>query len=41
MKTRGFEVCKGYEDKDINLPCRKTKFSAGYDIECCEDTVVP
>ena len=41
MKTRGFEVCKGFEEKDINLPARKTKFSAGYDIECCEDTVVP
>ena len=41
MKTRGFEVCKGFEDKDINMPRRKTKFSAGYDIECCEDTVVP
>ena len=41
MKTRGFEVCKGFEDKDINLPVRKTKHSAGYDIECAEDTVVP
>ena len=41
MKTRGFEVCKGFEDKNINLPYRKTKFSAGYDIECAEDTVVP
>ena len=41
LKKRGFEVCKGYEDKDINLPVRKTKFSAGYDIECAEDTVVP
>ena len=28
MKTRGFEVCKGYEDKDIHLPVRKTKHSA-------------
>ena len=41
MKTRGFEVAKGFEDKDINMPVRKTKYSAGYDIECCEDTVVP
>ena len=41
LKVRGFEVCKGYEDKDINLPVRKTKYSAGYDIECAEDTVVP
>ena len=41
MKTRGFEIAKGFEDKDINLPVRKTKYSAGYDIECAEDTVVP
>jgi dUTP pyrophosphatase len=41
LKVRGFEICKGFEDKDINLPVRKTKFSAGYDIECAEDTVVP
>ncbi|MBR2679084.1 MAG: dUTP diphosphatase [Bacilli bacterium] len=41
MKTRGFEIAKGFEDKEINLPVRKTKYSAGYDIECAEDTVVP
>jgi dUTP pyrophosphatase len=41
LKKRGFEICKGYEDKGINLPVRKTKFSAGYDIECAEDTLVP
>ncbi len=41
LKVRGFEVCKGFEDKEINLPVRKTKFSAGYDIECAEDTIVP
>ena len=41
MKTRGFEIAKGFEDKDINLPVRKTKHSAGYDVECAEDTVVP
>jgi dUTP pyrophosphatase len=39
--TRGFEVAKGFEDKDINLPIRKTKYSAGYDIEAAEDVVVP
>ena len=26
---RGFEVVKGYEDKSINLPVRKTKYSGG------------
>lgn len=41
MKTRGFEIAKGFEDKDINLPVRKTKYSAGYDVECAEDTTVP
>lgn len=40
-KTRGFEIAKGFEDKNINLPVRKTKYSAGYDIEAAEDTVVP
>ena len=40
-RLRGFEVAKGFEDKGINLPVRKTKYSAGYDIEAAEDTVVP
>lgn len=40
-KVRGFEIAKGFEDKEINLPIRKTKFSAGYDVEAAEDTVVP
>ena len=40
-KVRGFEVAKGFEDKNINLPVRKTKYSAGYDIEAAEDTVIP
>ena len=40
-KIRGFEVAKGFENKEINLPVRKTKFSAGYDVEAAEDTVVP
>ena len=40
-KVRGFEVAKGFEDKGINLPVRKTKNSAGYDIEAAEDCVVP
>ena len=40
MKTRGFEIAKGYEDQDIHLPVRKTKYSAGYDIEAAEDIVV-
>lgn len=41
MHSRGFEIAKGFEDKNINLPERKTKFSAGYDIEAAEDIVIP
>ncbi len=41
MRKRGFEIVKGYEDKDIHIPVRKTKYSAGYDIEAAEDTVIP
>ena len=40
-KVRGFEIAKGFENKGINLPERKTKYSAGYDIEAAEDTVIP
>ena len=40
-RLRGFEVAKGFEDKNINLPIRKTKYSAGYDIEAAEDVVIP
>jgi len=38
--NRGFEIAKGFEGENINLPVRKTKLSAGYDIEAAEDTVV-
>ena len=40
-KVRGFEIAKGFEDKKINLPIRKTKYSAGYDIEAAEDVTIP
>ena len=40
-KLRGFEVAKGFEEKGINLPIRKTKYSAGYDIEAAEDVIIP
>mgnify|MGYP000292254754 FL=1 len=40
-KIRGFEVAKGFEDKAINLPVRKTKFSAGYDVEAAENIIIP
>lgn len=40
-KIRGFEVAKGFENMNIHLPERKTKYSAGYDVEAAEDCVVP
>ena len=40
-KIRGFEIVKGFEEKGINLPTRKTKFSAGYDFEAAEDCIIP
>ena len=40
-KVRGFEIAKGFEEKGINLPERKTRCSAAYDIEAAEDVVVP
>lgn len=40
-KTRGFEIAKGYEDKGINIPIRKTAHSAGYDVEAAEDIIIP
>ena len=40
-KVRGFEIAKGFEDKQINMPVRKTKYSAGYDIEAAEDVIIP
>lgn len=40
-KLRGFEIAKGFENKNINLPERKTKYSAGYDVEAAEDIIIP
>ena len=40
MRTRGFMVCKGFEDMDITLPKRSTKNSAGYDFSAAEDVVI-
>ena len=41
IRKRGFEVVKGYEDKGINLPVRKTKYAAAYDVEAAEEVVLP
>ena len=35
---RGFEILEGYSG--INLPTRKTAFSAGYDLEAAENVFV-
>jgi dUTP pyrophosphatase len=40
-KIRGFEICKGYEENNINLPKRQTKNAAGYDFECAKDMIIP
>lgn len=40
-RVRGFEICKGLENSDINLPIRKTAKSVGYDLEAFEDTTIP
>lgn len=40
-KIRGFEIAKGFENENINLPIRKTKLAAGYDFEAAEDCVIP
>ena len=41
MKQRGFEIAKGYENENINLPKRSTAHSAAYDIEAATDIVLP
>lgn len=41
MRVRGFEIAKGWEDKDIHMPKRSTKNSAAYDIEAAQDVVIP
>lgn len=40
-RKRGFEIAKGFEGTQINLPKRSTKNSAGYDIEAAEDIIIP
>lgn len=41
MKQRGFEIAKGFENENINLPKRSTAHSAAYDIEAATDIVLP
>ena len=41
MKKRGFEIAKGWENKNINIPKRSTLHAAGYDVEAAEDITIP
>lgn len=41
MRNRGFEIAKGWENKDIHIPIRKTANSAAYDIEAAEEVTIP
>ena len=40
-KIRGFEIAKGFENHEITMPIRKTKYSAGYDVCAAEDCTIP
>lgn len=41
IRQRGFEIVSEYQDKGINLPVRKTRLSAGYDIESAKTVTIP
>lgn len=41
MKLRGFEVAKGFNPDEINLPKRATTNAAGYDFEASSDIIIP
>jgi dUTP pyrophosphatase len=38
---RKFEIVSFYLNQDIKLPRRATRASAGYDLACAEDLVIP
>lgn len=39
-RPRGFEVVRGFEDKNVQLPERATMFSAGYDFRSLDDVII-
>ena len=41
MKIRGFETVSRVEGKEVTLPTRSTKRSAGYDFIAFEDVTIP
>ncbi|MBP2628825.1 MAG: deoxyuridine 5-triphosphate nucleotidohydrolase Dut [Firmicutes bacterium] len=40
MRLRGFEIISSYKHSDVLLPIRKTQYSAGYDIQAAEETIL-
>lgn len=38
---RGFEVCRGFEGRKVQLPERATMCSAGYDLRTLDEVVIP
>ena len=40
MKQRGFEIVTAYAGRGITVPQRKTKASAGYDLEAAASVVL-
>lgn len=40
-RTRGFEKIKKYQNVNFNMPERKTKLSAGYDLYAPEEITIP
>lgn len=41
MTSCDFEIVSRFADADLELPMRKTEFSAGYDLVAAEDVVIP
>ena len=41
MRKRGFEIARGWENKNIHMPKRSTAHAAGYDVEAAEDVTIP
>ena len=41
MANCKFEFVSKFQDCGLALPERKTRYSAGYDLACAEDCVIP
>lgn len=41
LRTRGFEVAKGFENLSPVIPVRQTVASAGYDLSLVENVIIP